>query len=258
MLLAEDNESNQQLARVLLTKWGHRVTIAADGACALRLHAEQKFDLILMDLQMPAVSGYQATAEIRRREWQAGAARRTFIVAMTANALEGEREKCLAAGMDDYLSKPFRMQAFRDLVERYAARISPCFTPAPVPVPAPVSLPVPAPTSAFDYAQGIAAADLDAVAAIGGHFADALPGQLALMRQAAGAGDFDKLRREAHTLAGLFGTFLALPAMHAAAAIDRGGAEAPPATLLATLLATLETEAQQFIAAMRTALAAGA
>ena len=254
VLLAEDNESNQQLARVLLTRWGHRVTIAADGASALRLHAEQKFDLILMDLQMPAVSGYQATAEIRRRERGGAAPTPTFIVAMTANALEGERDKCLAAGMDDYLSKPFRMQAFRELVERYAARISPPFTPVPTAAP----VPVPAPVPVFDYAQGIAAADLEAVAAIGSHFADALPGQLALMRQAAGAGEFDKLRREAHTLAGLFGTFLALPAMHAAAAIDRGGAEAPPAALLATLMATLETEAQHFIAAMRAALAAAA
>ena len=245
VLLAEDNESNQHLARILLTKWGHRVTIAADGASALRLHAEQKFDLILMDLQMPLVGGYQATAEIRRRE-QAGAPR-TVIVAMTANALEGDREKCLAGGMDDYVSKPFRMQAFRQVIERYAgaiAALAPAATPAPAPAP-----------PAYDYAAGIAGADAESVAAIGRHFADALPGQLAALRRAFEAGDHPRLQREAHTLTGLFGTFLALPAMQAAAAIDRalrnGAVDALPA-----MIATLDAEAGAFGAVLDAVLPA--
>ena len=227
VLLAEDNESNQQLARILLTKWGHRVTVAVDGEEALRLHAKNKFDLILMDLQMPIVGGFQATAEIRQRE-RAGTAR-TVIIAMTANALEGDREKCLAAGMDDYVSKPFRMQSLRAVIDRYAV---------------PASSP-----GAYDYAKGIGAADAESVAAIGRHFADALPGQLQVLRRAAAAGDLELLQREAHTLTGLFGTFLALPAMQAAAAIDRGigtvGAQAMPA-----LIADLEHEAGRFNAAL--------
>ncbi|WP_426111600.1 PAS domain S-box protein [Massilia sp. PWRC2] len=235
VLLAEDNESNQQLARILLTKWGHRVTIAADGEIALRLHAQTKFDLILMDLQMPLVGGFQATAEIRRRE-QAGVAR-TVIIAMTANALEGDREKCLAGGMDDYVSKPFRMQTLRAVIDRYAA---PATTPG-----------------AYDYAKGIAAADAESVAAIGRHFIEALPGQLLLLKQAAADVDLDRLQREAHTLTGLFGTFLALPAMQAAAAIDRavsnGRTQAMPA-----MIAELETESARFSSALRPLLTVGA
>ena len=118
VLLVEDNALNQQLAQILLRKWGHRVTIAANGIEALDVHARQRFDIILMDLQMPEMGGFEATAHIRRRE-QAGAARST-IIAMTANAFEGDREKCIAGGMDDYLAKPFRAQAFHEFMERYA------------------------------------------------------------------------------------------------------------------------------------------
>ena len=118
VLLVEDNDLNQRLASILLTKWGHRVTIAQNGVEALALHLAQRFDLILMDLQMPQMGGFEATAEIRQRE-QAGAPR-TVIVAMTANAFEGDRDKCIAGGMDDYMSKPFRAKAFDALLRKYA------------------------------------------------------------------------------------------------------------------------------------------
>ncbi|MEC5218308.1 two-component system sensor histidine kinase/response regulator [Actimicrobium sp. GrIS 1.19] len=118
ILLVEDNQLNQRLALALLKKWGHHLTIANNGIEALELHHQQHFDLILMDLQMPLMGGFDATAIIREREKTQP--RKTIVVAMTANALEGDREKCIAGGMDDYLSKPFKAEVFAKLLEKYA------------------------------------------------------------------------------------------------------------------------------------------
>src|SRR5450759_2898445 len=103
VLLAEDNPINQMVARALLERAGCDVTMANNGDEAVALSAVGEFALIFMDCQMPVLDGYAATAAIRRRE---GDARRTPIIAMTANAMPGDRERCLAAGMDDYLAKP--------------------------------------------------------------------------------------------------------------------------------------------------------
>jgi PAS domain S-box-containing protein len=107
ILLAEDNLINQKLAMALLTKQGHRVTVAVNGAEAVKMSAATDFDLILMDLQMPVMDGLAATEAIRQREDDTG--RHLPIVAMTANALAGDRERCLVAGMDGYVSKPIRV-----------------------------------------------------------------------------------------------------------------------------------------------------
>lgn len=119
ILLVDDDPLNQQLATLLLSKWGHRVTLAANGKQALLLHAGARFDLVLMDLQMPEMGGVAAGAEMRRRE--RGAAARTVIVAMTAGGLAGEREQCIAGGMDDYLTKPLRAAAFAAVLGKYGA-----------------------------------------------------------------------------------------------------------------------------------------
>jgi CheY-like chemotaxis protein len=106
LLLAEDNIINQTLAAGLLKRAGHDVTIVGDGQAAVAAAAAQCFDAILMDVQMPTMSGFEATAAIRTSEQAAG--RRTRIIAMTAHAMQGDRDRCLAAGMDDYISKPIR------------------------------------------------------------------------------------------------------------------------------------------------------
>jgi CheY-like chemotaxis protein len=107
VLLAEDNPVNQRLAVRLLEKRGHTVTVAATGVQAVEAFARQPFDLVLMDVQMPELDGFEATAAIRRCEEGRGPVR-TPIIAMTAHAMMGDRERCLRAGMDDYVSKPIR------------------------------------------------------------------------------------------------------------------------------------------------------
>jgi two-component system, sensor histidine kinase and response regulator len=104
VLIAEDNNVNQQLAVRILEKRGHSVVVASNGQNALAALEKQNFDVVLMDIQMPEVDGYQATAAIRDREKVTG--KHVRIIAMTAHALEADRQKCLAAGMDGYLSKP--------------------------------------------------------------------------------------------------------------------------------------------------------
>jgi two-component system sensor histidine kinase/response regulator len=99
---------NQRLAVGLLSKWGHSVTIANDGRGAVDQWQAADFDLVLMDVQMPELDGFEATEEIRRRE--VGTGKRIPIIALTAHALAGDREKCLASGMDAYVPKPIRIE----------------------------------------------------------------------------------------------------------------------------------------------------
>ncbi len=123
VLLAEDNRINQMLAQRLLERWGHEVVLAETGLQALAAHARQTFDVILMDIQMPEMGGFEATAAIRVAE--DGLSHRTPIVAMTAHAMKGDRERCLAEGMDDYLSKPIDRALLFDVIERVSTRVSP-------------------------------------------------------------------------------------------------------------------------------------
>ena len=115
VLVAEDSAVNQKLARTLLNKWGHSCTIVGDGREALAASAQREFDLILMDVQMPEMDGFEATAGIRERERATG--RHIPIIATTAHALRGDRERCLVAGMDGYLCKPIRARELFDVLE---------------------------------------------------------------------------------------------------------------------------------------------
>jgi CheY-like chemotaxis protein len=116
ILLAEDNPVNQKVATRLLEKRGHTVALAESGKEAVNAWREQPFDLILMDVQMPDMDGFVATAKIREQE-RLGA-RHIPIIAMTAHAMVGDRERCLAAGMDDYVSKPVNVNDLFAAIER--------------------------------------------------------------------------------------------------------------------------------------------
>jgi PAS domain S-box-containing protein len=120
VLVAEDNPVNQQLIVRLLEKRGHRVQVAVNGLEALQALKQDRFDLVLMDMQMPEMGGVEATAAIRQNEKSTGLY--TPIIALTASAMQGDREKCLASGMDGYLTKPIRPLELDELLESHIAR----------------------------------------------------------------------------------------------------------------------------------------
>jgi CheY-like chemotaxis protein/HPt (histidine-containing phosphotransfer) domain-containing protein len=128
VLLAEDNPVNQEVARVMLAWLGCRTCVAGDGAEAIAALREEAFDVVLMDCQMPDVDGFEASRRIRRMEAESvprgAAAPRVPIIALTANAMRGDREVCLAAGMDDYMTKPFARETLRAMLERWTRRTS--------------------------------------------------------------------------------------------------------------------------------------
>jgi CheY-like chemotaxis protein len=118
ILVVEDNKTNQLVERRVLTRLGYAVQIANDGAEAIGACAGRDFDAILMDVQMPGMDGYKTTAKIREREMVSGS-RHTPIIGLSARAMEGDREAALAAGMDDYLTKPLDVDALRPVLRRW-------------------------------------------------------------------------------------------------------------------------------------------
>jgi CheY-like chemotaxis protein len=122
ILLVEDNPTNQIVASIELRNLNLEVIIASNGREALSLLAQHNFSIVFMDCQMPVMDGYECTGEIRKRETKTG--KRVPIIAMTANAMEGDRERCLEAGMDDYISKPFESEKLEALVGKYLDRNS--------------------------------------------------------------------------------------------------------------------------------------
>ena len=119
LLVAEDNLVNQKVAMRMLEKAGHRVDVANNGIEALAALKNASYDMVLMDMQMPEMDGYEATAEIRK---MAPEYRELPVIAMTANAMKGDREKCIAAGMDDYISKPVKPKGLLEMVQRWAGK----------------------------------------------------------------------------------------------------------------------------------------
>ena len=119
VLLAEDNVVNQKLALRLLQQLGYRADLAANGIEAIECIARQTYDVVLMDVQMPEMDGLEASRQITRR-WPAAA--RPRIIAMTANAMQGDREMCIAAGMDDYVTKPIRVDQLVEALQNVTAR----------------------------------------------------------------------------------------------------------------------------------------
>jgi CheY-like chemotaxis protein len=114
ILMAEDNAINQRVGKLILQRAGFLVDVVQDGREALQAHSKHPYDLILMDCQMPIMDGFEACRQIRN-----SSAHQPVIIAVTANALVGERERCLNAGMDDYLSKPFQAEQLIGVVQKW-------------------------------------------------------------------------------------------------------------------------------------------
>ena len=200
VLLAEDNVVNQRVAVGFLEGCGCEVVVAANGREAVREASRSTFDVILMDCMMPDVDGYAATAAIRAAP--ASTDRRVPIIALTASALDGERERCLAAGMDDYLSKPFRFDDLTVMLRRWGRSNHQQEPPAPPAMRSPS--PTPSSTSALDLSAlesirtfpGGARILTDSIAA----YRRSAPQQLVALRTAVSAHNRESARQIAHTL----------------------------------------------------------
>lgn len=118
VLLVEDNEVNRLVAEQLLMQLGVRFAVAEDGAAAVARHRELAPAVILMDVSMPVMNGYEATRRIRAQEAEEGL-ERTAIIGLTAHAMQGDRERCLAAGMDDYMPKPISLEKLRTMLAEW-------------------------------------------------------------------------------------------------------------------------------------------
>ncbi|MBK7673878.1 MAG: response regulator [Candidatus Accumulibacter sp.] len=214
VLLVEDNPVNQFVARTFLEDMGLQVGVADNGRIALDRVGQERFDLVLMDCQMPEMDGFEASAQIRARQREGLLPGKLPIVALTANAVEGDRERCLAAGMDDYLSKPFTREQLALVLLRWLPGSAdlPADTGSARSAPDAVPGLLPPYAAAADTAGAINPLALDAIRNLAGprsaslandiiaaYLADAPP-RFAQLRAAADAGDAEALRQAAHAL----------------------------------------------------------
>ncbi len=205
ILLAEDSLINQKLAIGLLERWGHRVTVANNGVEAVNLSGAGAFDLILMDVQMPELDGLDATRAIRLREQQAGG--HLPIIAMTAHAMKGDRELCLAAGMDGYLMKPIRAeQLFRQIEELEGGVATATRLPETSATPPSVAT-APIPLVDWNVALKAVNKDQELLQQVVDAFLSEGPQLLETMRSSFAAADQKRFQRAAHTLKSALRTF---------------------------------------------------
>jgi two-component system sensor histidine kinase/response regulator len=223
VLVAEDNPVNQKVIVGLLAKGNHVVTVAGDGRQAVAAFDAQSFDVVLMDVQMPEMDGFEATAAIRQRDTASG--RHTPIVAMTAHAMKGDRERCLAAGMDEYVSKPVQRSELHRVLAWAAGVATP---PAPTPTVSPAdSTPPPrGQLPPLDRATAVErlGGDEELFAEVADVFRGDAPKLLDVLNRAVATGDAATVRRAAHGLKGAAGYVGGGPTAAAAEAMERIGA----------------------------------
>ena len=198
VLVAEDGLVNQKLVRELLRRLGHRVTIVTNGQDAVETYLAEPIDIVLMDVQMPGMDGIEATVQIRRHEEESG--RHVSIVAMTAHAMKGDRERCLEAGMDEYVSKPLRANQLLEAMTTALSRGAITHRLAGEPGLAPPM--APAATATVDWADALVAVNGDREtlqSVVEAHLEEA-PKLLAQMQLAMPQQDASGLQRASHTL----------------------------------------------------------
>jgi len=243
ILVVEDNAVNQQLALLLLQKVGYRADVAANGVEALEALGRQSYDVVLMDVEMPEMDGLEAT---RRIHQMAPEERRPHIVAVTANAMQGERELCIQAGMDDYITKPIRLHELIGSLGRSAGRPGGA-KPAPAVDPGVI----------HRLVSSLGEQGSETVAALIDKFLSHAPKQLAMLGTALEQHASDDARREAHTLKSNAAAFGASPladlcreleSAAKAGALDRGMDLLPP---IATELERATGELERIRAELR-------
>ena len=204
VLIVEDGHVSQLVGARMLEKRGHIVTLAANGREAIDRCHKEAFDAILMDVHMPGLNGYEATARIRQTEQTTG--RHVPIIAMTANAMKGDRERCLAAGMDDYIAKPLRSAELFQVVEQFAQHSA---VQAPATPPRPQVDPLPFDLAEFRESTG----DEKLMRKLVGIFTEDSQKYLRKAEKALAAGKARPLYEAAHSLKGMLGVYAARKAL---------------------------------------------
>ena len=251
VLLVEDNPINQKLAITLLARWGHSVSVAENGAEALEQVAGQAFDVVLMDMMMPVMDGLEATRRIRALP---GPVASVPIVAMTANAMESDRQRCLAAGMTDYISKPIRAQELQGLLQKAGLDVQTKALASVAPTagqanPQPGGL-----GGAFDYAAGLLAMDQEILEIIGQAFLDQWPEDIQKIRSSLHTAQASPVFHTAHALKATLALFGADPASQLAARMESLAAHGDLAAI-APLVEPLVSEVKLLQVAMQLTLA---
>lgn len=238
VLLVEDNLINQRLAVRLLEKAGHSVVVCENGADALNALEGQHFDLALMDMQMPVMDGIEATLAIRARELVHGG--HLPIVAMTANVMAGDRERCLEAGMDDYISKPIQAGKLMDCIASLFAGGSETTAPSSA-----IQDRLTA-SDAFDYEKAIANTDKEVLSIVGKLALGTIPGYVSDIGDALTSCHAEDVYRAAHTLKGVVGYFCAAPLVKATENIEACAAQGD-LTDARHYFESLQNEARRFL-----------
>ncbi len=211
VLLADDNAINRELTVRILKKRGHDISVAHNGRLAVEALEEQSFDVVLMDLQMPEMDGFEATAAIRRNE--AGTGAQIPIIAMTAHAMKSDRDRCLAMGMNGYISKPIQAQELIEIVESFGGEVGPNDSVNDSATPA----------LDWETALGRVGGDEALLLDLAKLFCDECPRMLSAVQQAVERKSAPDLHKAAHSLKGSVATFAAQQAFEAALRLERLG-----------------------------------
>jgi len=240
ILLAEDSIVNQKVAVGLLSLRGHSVVVVNNGIEALDSLEKKSFDVVLMDVQMPEMDGFEATRLIRRKEQTTG--EHLPIIAMTAHAMKGDRERCLEAGMDGYISKPIEAVELYRAIESYVPNAA---SAAPRPKARDCSSGL---EDVLDWSFALEQLQnrSDLLQEVGTLFLKEGPKLLAEIQQSIAAGDAGRLRRAAHTLRGSAAIFAAKPTVEAARALELLGQQGTLTTAPAEF-GTLEARTQRLL-----------